>query len=610
LDTRGPGRYAKLQSAETVLGVLRERGRRGLPCNELYRQMFNPELYLLAYGRIYSNAGAMTPGASAETVDGMSLDKIHRIIEAMRHERYRFSPARRVLIPKKNGKLRPLGLPGWSDKLVGEVMRLLLEAYYEPRFSDRSHGFRPGRGCHTALREVANTWTGTTWLIEGDISDCFGSLDHDLMIQILSEKIRDNRFLRLLRNMLKAGYLEDWVWNATLSGAPQGGVLSPLLSNIYLHRLDAFVEEVLMPEFNRGVERVKNPAYRKVQKALTRARERGDRAEARSLRQRLRGLPSKDLHDPGYRRLRYCRYADDHLLGFTGPKAEAEEIKQRLGQFLRDELRLELSDEKTLITHARTSAARFLNYEITVRQNDQAITNGQRSSNGTVRLRVPAKVIKAKGAHYMKRGQPARRTRVMNMDDYTIVSIYGAEYRGIVQYYLLASDVYRLNRLNWVMETSMLKTLAGKHRSTVCKTAAKYKAKVDTPYGLRTCFEARIERTGGRKPLVARYGGIPLRPQKKAVLRDHQPDRAVGPKELITRLLANRCEICERSGNVQVHHIRKLADLDKFLDRSGPTDMPAWAAIMAKRRRKALVVCQYCHDNIHAGPPPAAKLTE
>lgn len=293
MDTRGPGRYAKLQSAETVLGVLRERGRRGLPCNELYRQMFNPELYLLAYGRIYSNAGAMTPGASAETVDGMSLDKIHRIIEAMRHERYRFSPARRVLIPKKNGKLRPLGLPGWSDKLVGEVMRLLLEAYYEPRFSDRSHGFRPGRGCHTALREVANTWTGTTWLIEGDISDCFGSLDHELMIQILSEKIRDNRFLRLLRNMLKAGYLEDWVWNATLSGAPQGGVLSPLLSNIYLHRLDAFVEEVLMPEFNRGVERVKNPAYRKVQKALTRARGRGDRAEARSLRQRLRGLPSK-----------------------------------------------------------------------------------------------------------------------------------------------------------------------------------------------------------------------------------------------------------------------------------------------------------------------------
>jgi group II intron reverse transcriptase/maturase len=594
-----------LQSAETVLGVLRERGRRGLPCNELYRQMFNPALYLAAYGRIYSNKGAMTPGASTETVDGMSLDKIRRITELMRHERYRFSPVKRVLIPKKNGKLRPLGLPGWSDKLVGEVMRLLLEAYYEPQFSDRSHGFRPGRGCHTVLREVAHTWTGTTWLIEGDISDCFGSLDHELTVQILSEKIHDNRFLRLVRNMLEAGYLEDWVWNATLSGAPQGGVLSPLLSNIYLHRLDAFVEQVLVPEYNRGAERVKNPAYRKVQKALTRARERGDRAEARSLRQQLRGMPSKDLHDPGYRRLRYCRYADDHLLGFTGPKAEAEEIKQRLGRFLRDELRLELSEEKTLITHARTSAARFLGYEITVQHNDKAVTNGQRSSNATVRLRVPVEVIKAQCASYMQRGKPARRTRLMNMDDYTIVSIYGAEYRGLVQYYLLASDVYRLNRVNWVMETSMLKTLAGKHRSTVSKTAAKYKAKVDTPYGPRTCFEATVERTGGRQPLVARYGGIPLRWQKKAVLQDRQPGRAVGPKELVTRLLANRCEICERSENVQVHHIRKLADLNNL----GHADKPVWAAIMAKRRRKTLVVCQHCHDDIHTGQP-AAKLTE
>jgi group II intron reverse transcriptase/maturase len=594
-----------LQSAETVLGVLRERGRRGLPCNELYRQMFNPALYLAAYGRIYSNKGAMTPGASTETVDGMSLDKIWRITELMRHERYRFSPVKRVLIPKKNGKLRPLGLPGWSDKLVGEVMRLLLEAYYEPQFSDRSHGFRPGRGCHSVLREVAHTWTGTTWLIEGDISDCFGSLDHELTVQILSEKIHDNRFLRLVRNMLEAGYLEDWVWNATLSGAPQGGVLFPLLSNIYLHRLDAFVEQVLMPEYNRGAERVKNPAYRKVQQALTRARERGDRVEARSLRQQLRGMPSKDLHDPGYRRLRYCRYADDHLLGFTGPKAEAEEIKQRLRRFLRDELRLELSEEKTLITHARTSAARFLGYEITVQHNDKAITNGQRSSNATVRLRVPVEVIKAKCASYMQRGKPARRTRLMNMDDYTIVSIYGAEYRGLVQYYLLASDVYRLNRLNWVMETSMLKTLAGKHRSTVSKTAAKYKAKVDTPYGPRTCFEATVERAGGRQPLVARYGGIPLRWQKKAVLQDRQPGRAVGPKELVTRLLANRCEICERSGNVQVHHIRKLADLNHL----GQTEKPVWAAIMAKRRRKSLVVCQHCHDDIHSGQPPA-KLTE
>lgn len=166
------GRNAKLQSAETVLGVLRDRGRRGPPCNELFRQLFNPQMYLMAYGRLYSNHGAMTPGADGETADGMSTAKIERVIDAVRHERFRFKPAKRIYIPKKNGKQRPLGLPSWSDELVGEVIRLLLEAYYEPRFSDRSHGFRAGKGCHTALSEVADLWTGTTWFIEGDIADC------------------------------------------------------------------------------------------------------------------------------------------------------------------------------------------------------------------------------------------------------------------------------------------------------------------------------------------------------------------------------------------------------------------------------------------------------
>ena len=240
-----------MQEAEVVLGVLRERGRKGLPLTQLYRQMFNRDLYLLAYGNIYSNAGAMTPGAGEETADGMSEEKIEQITGLMRREKYRFSPARRVYIPKKNGKLRPLGMPSWSGKLVGEVVRLLLEAYYEPQFSDNSHGFRRGRGCHTALRKIDDTWTGTTWFIEGDISDCFGSLDHEILLRILAEKIHDNRFLRLIRNMLKAGYLEDWEYHETLSGCPQGGVASPILSNIYLHKLDEFVERELIPQYTR-----------------------------------------------------------------------------------------------------------------------------------------------------------------------------------------------------------------------------------------------------------------------------------------------------------------------------------------------------------------------
>src|ERR1039458_2518475 len=299
----------------------------------------------------------------------------------------------------------------------------------------------------------------------------FDRLDHQVMVETLGEKIHDNRLLRLVSQMLAAGYLEDWVWNATLSGAPQGGVLSPCLSNIYLNRLDTFVETVLMPEYTRGVRRTPNPEHRRITNGIYRARKRGDHATVRALRKQQRSLPVLDPSDPGYRRLRYTRYADDILLGFTGPKTEAEEIKRRLAQFLQDELRLELSKEKTLITHARTSAARFLGYEITIQHDDRKITAGRRSVNGRIRLRVPMDVIKAKCARYMQRGKPERRPELMNESDHAIISRYAAEYRGIVQYYLLAGDVYRLSRLHWVMLTSLLKTLAGKHDSTVTKMA-------------------------------------------------------------------------------------------------------------------------------------------
>ncbi|MFI1213502.1 reverse transcriptase domain-containing protein [Streptomyces sp. NPDC020802] len=585
-----------MQTAETVLNVLRDRGRRDLPCNELYRQLFNPSLYLLAYGRLYSNQGAMTPGTTGETADGMSMVKIGRVIDALRHERFRFEPAKLIYIPKKNGKARPLGLPSWTDKLVGEVIRLLLEAYYEPRFSDRSHGFRPRRGCHTALSEVAETWSGTTWFIEGDISDCFGSLDHRTMLAILGEKIHDNRFLRLIKQMLQAGYLEDWVWNATLSGAPQGGVVSPILANIYMDRLDKFVETVLIPEYTRGKRRTNNPAYFKMAQAMWRARKRGDRTVVRELWKQQRGLPCRDPHDPGYRRLRYVRYADDHLLGFAGPKAEAEEIKARLAAFLRDDLKLELNEDKTVITHGRTKAAMFLGYEITVQHSRDRPT-----VNGTIGLRVPRLVIKTKCAPYLKRGKPERRPELMNHDDLMIISRYGAEYRGLIQYYIMAGDVWRLSRLEWVAKTSMLKTLAAKHGSTVSKMARKYKATIETPHGPRTCFQASLERPG-RKSRVARFGGIPLKRQKKAVLVDRRPALATRRNELISRLQAGQCEWCERKTTVEVHQVPKLADLTQ-----PGRSQPAWAQLMARMRRKTLVVCTTCHQAIHAQQPIATS---
>ncbi len=586
-----------MQEAAVVLGVLRERGRKGLPLTQLYRQLFNRDLYLTAYGNIYSNKGAMTPGATEETADGMSEDKIDQIIELMRHERYRFSPARRVYIPKRNGKLRPLGLPTWSDKLVGEVVRLLLEAYYEPQFSDRSHGFRRKRGCHTALREINNTWTGTVWFIEGDISDCFGSLGHQVLLNILAEKIQDQRLLRLLRHMLEAGYLEEWDYRETLSGCPQGGTVSPILSNIYLDKLDEFVERELIPRYTRGASRAPNPEYRRTANALARAQRRGDRAAVRDLTRLLRTLPHGDPVDPGYRRLKYIRYADDHILGFIGPKAEAEEIKARLAEFLRETLGLELNQQKTLITHARSQRARFLGYHVCVQHCDTKLTNGQRSANGRIALRVPPDVVRSQCARYRQHGKPWHRSRLQNLDDYDIVRTYGAEYAGVINYYLLAQDIRRLDAFQWNARTSMLKTLAAKHRSSVSEMAARHKAKIETRDGPRTCFEARKHREG-KPDLVARFGGIILRRNQRAVITDPAPVKAPYPrKELISRLRKRECELCETGTTVAVHQVASL----KTLGQPGP-GRPAWAALMAKKRRKTLIVCADCHEHIHATP--------
>ncbi|MEV0442140.1 reverse transcriptase domain-containing protein [Streptomyces spectabilis] len=590
-----------MQSAETVLDVIRKRGEQGLPLERIYRQLFNPQLFLLAYGRIYRNSGSMTSGVTGETVDGMSRAKIDAITSALRSESYRWAPVKRVYIDKKGGakKKRPLGLPTWSDKLVAEVVRLLLEAYYDVQFSDRSHGFRPRRGCHTALQDVVKYWTGTRWFIEGDISDCFGSLDHEVMIAILGEKIHDGRFLRLIAAMLKAGYLEDWRWNATLSGAPQGGIASPILSNIYLDRLDRFVEQKLLPDYNRGRLRRHHPEYHRIVSREYWARRRGDRDAVRQLRLQKRNLPSTDPYDPGYRRLRYVRYADDWLLGFAGPKHEAEEIKAQIRAFLHDELRLELSEHKTLITHATSQAARFLGYKVKAQRCDTKLTGPRRSASGIIGLFVPREVIRQRSAAYMSGGKPDQRGVLLHDSDFSIVATYQAEYRGLAQYYLLAQDVWRLNRLRWVMETSMLKTLAAKHKSTVSKMARKYKATIDSPDGPRKCFEVIVERSGEKAPLVARFGGIPLKRKRTAELADVMPwtPNQLSSNELVKRLLADTCEICDSTKDVEVHHIRKLADLN----RTDRPDRPTWVRIMAMRRRKTLVVCRDCHVAIHAG---------
>ena len=588
-----------MQDAETVLNVISKRGERGLPLENIYRLLYNRNLYLRAYGRLYSNQGAMTEGTTAETVDGMSLAKIDRIIEALRYERFRWTPVRRVNIPKPNGKTRALGLPTWTDKLLQEVIRMILDAYYEPQFSDRSHGFRPSRGCHTALGNVVDYWTGVRWFVEGDIKGCFDNIDHEVMLSVLGEKLHDNRFLRLLKYLLKAGYMEDWKYGHTLSGTPQGGVVSPILSNIYLDRLDKYVETVLIPAHTRGTARQKNPAWTRLKNRASYHRKKGNHALAAQLRKQMQQLPSVDPFDPGYRRLRYVRYADDFVLGFSGPKAEAEQIKASLATFLRDTLKLELSKDKTLITHATSQAARFLGYELVNQHaNDQLDSNGKRKVNGRIGLRVPAKVIEQHCQAYMSNGKPVRRNGYHNDEDYTIVSRYQAEFRGVVQYYLLAYNVFHFGRLQWVMGNSLTKTLANKHKTTSAKIYRRFKSTVETAHGERACLEVVEQRGEGKRPLVARFGGIPLKRNRQAVLADRKPTRnRTERNELIQRLLADTCELCAATADIEVHHVRALRDLNV----KGQRSKPKWVQVMAARRRKTLVVCRPCHLTIHGG---------
>lgn len=582
-----------MRNAETVLNIIRERGQRGLPLERVYRLLFRPDLYLRAYAKLYANKGAMTRGATGETVDGMSTAKIGAIIDAIRHERYRWTPVRRTHIPRKNGKKRPLGIPKWSDKLLQEVIRSILEAYYEPQFSQCSHGFRPKRGCHTALQEIVNRGPGTKWFIEGDICACFDKIDHSIVLQIMREKIHDNRFLRLIEGLLHAGYLEDWKFHATYSGVPQGGVISPILANLVLDRLDKFIENELIPGNTRGQRRKTYRPYVALTVAASRARKRGDREKARELSQTAQRLPSRDPEDQSFRRLWYVRYADDFLLGFIGPKTEAESIKMELSRFLRETLRLELSPDKTLITHARDDFARFLGYEVhCLHANNRHDRRGQRSINGRIGLRVPYRVIQAQCAKYMRRGKPIHLPQRLNDDVYSIVRLYQAEYSGVVQYYRLAYNLGTLSRLGWVAQRSLVKTLANKLRCRAGKVIRRYRTRIETADGSFKVLQVVVNRGPGKKPLKAHFGGISLAWNLYASIYDTPTKIWSGRSELLERLLANKCELCGSTTDIEVHHIRKLADL---------RGRSHWEKIMTARRRKTLVVCRTCHDDIHHG---------
>jgi len=595
-----------MQIIRTLLDVYSRRGAKGLPLERVYRQLFNRELYLKAYGKIYRNFGAMTRGSTDETVDSMSLQKIDTIIGLLRMNRYKWTPVRRAYIEKANGKMRPLGIPTWSDKLLQEVIRSLLEPYYEQRFSIHSHGFRPNRGCHTALNEIRIYWRGTVWFIEGDIKGCFDNIDHTVLLEIIQRNVHDVRLLNLLSGLLKAGYLEDWKYHDTLSGTPQGGIISPLLSNIYLNELDRFIEDTLIPAYARGERRKTNPEYAGLHRARQRAIEAGDFAAAKTLKRQLWTLPSVDNTDPEYRRLRYTRYADDFILGFTGPKNEAESIKRQICEYLEQRLKLTLSAEKTLITHAGDEKAKFLGYEINVARKGVPVTeqggDEKRAASNCIMLRMPKSVVQKYRERHSRNGKVVHSGELIQDSDYTIVQRFQSINRGLFNYYCMAINVApRMGHVQWILKVSLVKTLARKCKTKVRKILKRY---------VITTTEGRVIQATARnragKELTATFGGISFKriPNGMGVI-DFSPVMAwhryaSKRSEVVLRLLAGKCELCGKEGPVEVHHIRKLADIDK----PGRKPKAPWQRLMSARRRKTLVVCAGkggCHCLIHAG---------
>jgi uncharacterized protein (DUF4415 family) len=537
----------------------------------------------------------MTPGVTGETVEGMSLEHIPRLIALIRRAASVWTPVRRIYIPKQTGGSRPLGIPDGSEKRGEEVLRRMLEADFleahcEPRFSARSHGFRPHRGCHTAVQEV-KTWTGTQWVLEGDINGCCAGVDHEVRWSILAETIHANRFLRRIRHRLQAGSRDGGEYGAPLSGTPQGGVLSPLLANVYLDQRDQVVATELHPADTRGPVREDHRDDRRISDRLGRARQSGATPAARRLARALGRLPRGRPDDPAFRRRRYVRSADDCLLGFIGPVEEAKEIKQRRGVFLRDHLKRDRSQEQTLSTHARPQAARFLNEAIRVQDRDDLLPHQGRKTNGKVALRIPADVVEAYRASYRGDRHPKRNLLLAQESACTIVDRSASIFRGRYSSSAWAQHVSWLLRLKVVLQRSLLHTRAAKHRTSSQPIRKRSKTQLEPPSGRRTWLDVRIEREH-QAPLMARLGGCPVIRHEGPLVRDRIPYQ--GPRmdrtERIQRVLHEDCELCGNVGPVEGHHIRKLADLQRH-----GTHPPAGVQVMAMRRRKALFVCRACH---------------
>ncbi len=571
----------------------------------LYRYMLRSDLYYLAYQKLYSNNGAATKGVNSDTADGFGEEKVQAIIKSLADETYTPKPARRTYIKKSNGKLRPLGIPTFTDKLVQQVLKMILEAVYEPLFLDCSHGFRPNRSCHTALKSVKLHFTGIRWFVEGDIKGCFDNIDHRTLVGFIGNKIKDARLIKLVWKMLKAGYCEDWKYFKTYSGTPQGGIISPLFANIYLHELDKYVAK-LTDEYNKPGEALYTKEYLKLHgricyinkklRTATEAQKVELLKERKLLQKQQLATPSRSQTD---KKLKYIRYADDFLIGVNGNREDCVAIKEKLTRFIASVLKMELSAEKTLITHSN-EYARFLGYDVRVRRDNTInpiIRDGKkrlmRLFNGTVELNIPfddkiMPFLFEKGIVYQENGKikPTHRRKLLRCTELEILTAFNAELRGICNYYSMASNFNRLDYFSFLMEYSCLRTLANKHKSSVKKIKERYK---DGKGGWCIPYETK---QGEKVCYFAKYMDC----KKTIHFTDEFPHLTTihlsSRTSFESRLAAKQCELCGsvEAEHYEVHHVNKVKNL---------IGKEAWERRMIAKNRKTMVLCRECHHKIH-----------
>lgn len=601
---------------EVLISLQNHASNKDYKYERLYRNFYNPEFYLQAYQNIYSSEGNMTKGIDGKTIDGMSMKRIQKIIDTLKDHSYQPNPVRRVYIPKANGKRRGLGIPSVEDKLVQEVMRMILESIYEPTFSEHSHAFRPNKSCHTAMFEIKRKFKATKWFIEGDIESFFDNIDHEVLVSILRERISDEYFISLVYKFLKAGYMEQGSYYRTYSGTPQGSIISPILSNIYLDRLDKYMEKYMI-EFNKGKRRKDNKYYtslkdkrRWLKSQKFTKEEWADLDEDTKLKilkkinefnAEIRQTPAVDNMDPNFRRLNYVRYADDFLCGVIATKEEAKVIKEDIAKYLKEKLHLNMSKEKTLITHGHDKA-RFLGFDIFMWDCDAQKRNPNgsicREFNGNVRIFVPKEkwvrrlieyqAMKIEVVDGKEKYIPIHRNCMLNNDDLEILNQYNSEILGIYNYYRIANNVSVLNDFYYIMSYSMFKTFAAKYKTHISCIRRKY--------GYKNFAVPYTNKQGKQCKAYFYHDGFKVQETPiKTHKVDNMPDNVqnLNRTSLTSRLQNNTCDFCGATGvETEMHHVRKLKDL------KGKSD---WEKLMIARRRKTLCLCLKCHDKLHAG---------